>query len=189
MFLQSLVVLAAACLRLFLCNFLSQTRRSCDLHSRESDGAWKGNKCSREMDLKSGGASAEQLNEFSVDGFPRPCDEASTVVFEVLPGDLDQIQLGTVRRQIEQECLVFEKPAVQCVLINAVMDARVVEHEHGRAAITVADQGVEKFNDIRAFHRFGARGVDEAVVTEVKRAYDAAFAMAVGLDAVGQSPW
>jgi hypothetical protein len=115
-------------------------------------------------------------------------DEASPVIFEMLPDDLDQIQLGIVRPQIEKECLVFEKPAVQCVLINAVMDARVVEHDHSRTAIALADQRVEKFDDIRAFHRFGARGADEAVLTEVKRAHDAAFAMAVGLDTVGQSP-
>jgi len=139
--------------------------------------------------LKSGAVSAEQLNEFSVNSFLGPRDEASPVVFEVLPDDLDQIRLGTVRRQIEQECLVFEKPAVQCVLINAVMDARVVEHDHGRTAITVADQRVEKFDDIRAFYCSGARGVDEAVMTEVKRAHDAAFAMAVGLVTVGQAPW
>jgi hypothetical protein len=44
---------------------------------------------------------------------------------------------------------VFEQPAVQCVLINAVMDARVVEHDHSRTAIALADQRVEKFDDIR----------------------------------------
>ncbi|MBC8726753.1 hypothetical protein F6X37_36380, partial [Paraburkholderia sp. 31.1] len=42
-------------------------------------------KCSREIDLKSGAVSAEQLSKFSVDGFPGPGDEASPVVFEVLP--------------------------------------------------------------------------------------------------------
>jgi hypothetical protein len=110
------------------------------------------------------------------------------VIFEVLPDDFDQIQLGTVRRQLEQECLVVEKPSLQCVLINAVMDARVVEHDHSRTAIALADQRVEKFDDIRSFHRSGACGVDEAVLTEVKRAHDAAFAAAVGLDTVGATP-
>jgi hypothetical protein len=139
--------------------------------------------------LESELVSAEQLSEFSVNCFPGPHHEALPVVFEVLSGDLDQIQLETVWRQIEQECLVYKKAEVQCVLFNAVMDARVVERDHGRTAIAVVDQRVKKFDEFRAFRRSGALGVDEAALTEVKRADEAPFAMAVGPDTVGQAPW
>lgn len=109
---------------------------------------------------------------FSVDGFVGPRAEASPVTY-VRPGDLDQIQFGTVWRQKE--------------LINA-MDARVVELDHSRTVIAVADQRVEEFDELRAFHRSGTCGVDQAVLTEVKSAHDVAFGMAVGFNTVGQFP-
>jgi len=146
-------------------------------------------KCSRETDLKFGAVSAEQVSEFSVNGFFGPGDETSPVVLEVFPDDFDEIEFGAVRRKIEQECLVLKEPAVQRILIDAVMDARVVEHDHGGATITLADQRIEKFDNIGAFHGLGACRMDEAVLAEVQRPYDVAAAMMVGLDGMGQATW
>jgi hypothetical protein len=65
--------------------------------------------------------SVQQFGELSVDGFFCPGDEASPVIFEMFPDDLDQVELGTVRRQIEEERFVFNEPAIQRSLVDAVM--------------------------------------------------------------------
>ena len=59
-------------------------------------------KCSGEIDLKFGAVCAEQAADFVVDGFVRPSDEVTPMVFGLLPDDLDEIEFGTVWRQIEQ---------------------------------------------------------------------------------------
>src|ERR1700722_11889730 len=107
----------------------------------------------------------------------------------MLPEDLDQIELGTVRRQIEQECLVFHEPAVQRGLIDAVMDARVVEHDPGGAAFSLPDQRVEKADNVGTLDRAGARGIDEAVVGEVQRGTHVAPAMMVWLVGSEKATW
>lgn len=43
----------------------------------------------------------------------------------MFPDDLDQIELGTVWRQIEKERFVFNEPAIQRSLVDAVKDALV----------------------------------------------------------------
>jgi len=84
---------------------------------------------------------------------------------------------------------VVDEPAVQRVVVDAVMDARVVEHDYGGSAIALPDQRVEKLDHVGTFYRRGARGVDKTVLAKVKCANNAAFAMAVGLDTVGQATW
>ncbi|MDH6147265.1 hypothetical protein OKW46_001202 [Paraburkholderia sp. WSM4179] len=69
------------------------------------------------------------------------------------------------------------------------MDARIVEHDHSGPAIALPDHRVEKFDDIGALHRRGARGVDKTVLAEVQRGGYVAPAMAVGLDTMGQTSW
>src|ERR1700741_2693038 len=90
-------------------------------------------KCSRKVYLEFRTISVEQNFQLRIDGSFRPRRESPPVVLEVLPYDLDEIQFGTVRRQIKQECFVFDEPAVQCDLIDPVMNARIVEHDHGRS--------------------------------------------------------
>jgi hypothetical protein len=62
----------------------------------------QGGKCSGEIDLKFGAVCAEQVANFVIDGFLRPGDEVTPMVFGLLPDDLDEIEFGTVWRQIEQ---------------------------------------------------------------------------------------
>ena len=111
------------------------------------------------------------------------------MVFHVFPDDLDEIEFGAIWRQIEKECLVVDEPAVQRVLVDAVVHALIVEHDHGGSAIVVPDQGIEKLNDVGAFDGASAGGVDKAVLTEVQCSNHVAPAMAVGLNAMRQATW
>lgn len=106
--------------------------------------------------MKLSAVSVEQFRQFGINGFLRPGNETAPVILEVLPDDLDQIEFGAVWQQIEEKSLVVHEPAVQCVLIDAVMDARIVGHDHGRPGIALPDQRVEKANDVWAFDRAGA---------------------------------
>lgn len=56
---------------------------------------------------------------------------------------------------------MVDEPAVQRVVVNAVMDGHVVEHDCGGAAITLPDQRVEKLDNVGTVYRRGARGVDK----------------------------
>ena len=133
--------------------------------------------------------SVEQNFQLRIDGFFRPRRESPPVVLEVLPYDLDEIQFGAVRRQIKQECFVFDEPAVQCDLIDPVMNARVVEHDHGRSTIALTDQVIEKTLNVRPFDGMAACGMDETVLSEVQCAHHIASTMVVGLNGMGQSTW
>ena len=84
---------------------------------------------------------------------------------------------------------MINEPAVQRVLIGAVVHARIVEHDHGGSAIALPDQGVEKLNDVGAFDGASARGVDKAVLTKVQCSDHVAPAMAVGLNTMRQATW
>lgn len=64
--------------------------------------------CSRKIDLEFRAVSVERFGELSVDGFFCPGDEASPAIFEMFPDDLDQVEFGTVRRQIEEEGLCVQ---------------------------------------------------------------------------------
>lgn len=84
---------------------------------------------------------------------------------------------------------MVDEPAVQRVLIDAVMDTRVIKHDHGRSAIALSDKPVEKRDNVGTFDGPGARGIDKAVFGEIQCTKDVAPAMMVGLNGVGQSPW
>ena len=73
---------------------------------RQSFVAYLG-KCSGEIDLKSGAVAGEQVTDFIVDGFLRPGGEVAPMVFGLHPEDLDHVQFGTVRRQVEQLHAMF----------------------------------------------------------------------------------
>ena len=62
----------------------------------------KSSKWSDEIDLKLCAVCTEQVANFIIDGFLRPGDEVSPVVFGLLPDDLDEIEFGTIWRQVEQ---------------------------------------------------------------------------------------
>ena len=84
---------------------------------------------------------------------------------------------------------MLHKPTVQRGLIDAVMDTRIVEDDHGRSAIALTNEPIGKADDVGTFDRACARGIDEAVFNEVQRGNDVASAMMVGLDGMGQTPW
>ncbi|CAE6878106.1 hypothetical protein R69746_08881 [Paraburkholderia aspalathi] len=84
---------------------------------------------------------------------------------------------------------MFDEPAVQCDLSDPVMDARVVEHDHGRSTIALTDQVIEKTLNVRSFDRMTACCMDETVFSEVQCAHHIASAMVVGFNCMGQSTW
>src|SRR5277367_6558031 len=121
-------------------------------------------KCSRKIYLEFRAISVEQIVQLRIDGFFRPGRESPPVILEVLPHDLDEIELGAVRRQIKQECLVFDEPAVQGRLTDTVMDARVIKHDHGGPSFALTDQIIEKALNVRTFDRMAACCMDETVL-------------------------
>ncbi len=54
--------------------------------------------------------TAERYPEFLVKGFFGPGDKASPVRLELLQNDLDQVQFGDVRRQMNQERSIIDEP-------------------------------------------------------------------------------
>ncbi|MCP3728477.1 hypothetical protein M3I53_36135 [Paraburkholderia sp. CNPSo 3272] len=105
---------------------------------------------SRKIDLEFRAVSVQQVGKLSVDGFLYPDDEASPVIFEMFPDDLDQIELGTVWRQIEEERFVFNGLAIRRSVVDAVMDARVIEHDHGGFAVALLDQRFHTLDDMES---------------------------------------
>ena len=67
-----------------------------DGRTLEDFGTLRSNKCSGEIDLKFGAVSAEQAANLIVDGFLRPGDEVTPMVFGLLPDDFDEIEFGAV---------------------------------------------------------------------------------------------
>nr|WP_042292884.1 hypothetical protein [Paraburkholderia mimosarum] len=84
---------------------------------------------------------------------------------------------------------LFDEPALACGRIDAVMDARIVEHDHGRPSIALTNQFVEKALNVRPFDCTGACCVNETVLTKIQRAHHIASAMMIGLNGMGQSSW
>ncbi len=105
--------------------------------------------------MKLGTVAAEQGVKFVVEGFLGPGDKASPVVLELFPDDLDQIEFGTIRRQVNQECSVINEPAVENVLGNIVMNARIIQNDQRRSIITLGDDTVEKVNHAFAIDSAG----------------------------------
>jgi hypothetical protein len=60
------------------------------------------NKRSGEIDLKFGAVCAKQGANFVVDGFLCPGNEVTSMVFSLLPNDLDKVEFEAVGRQVEQ---------------------------------------------------------------------------------------
>ena len=79
-------------------DFLGAYFRNCVIGAARVESV----KCSGEIDLKFGAVCAEQAADLVVDGLLRPGDEVTPMVFGLLPDDLDEIEFGTVWRQIEQ---------------------------------------------------------------------------------------
>lgn len=113
--------------------------------------------------------SAEQCREFLIEGIFRPSDEASPVILELFPDDLDEIQFGTVGREIDEKCAMVDQPPVQDVIGDVVMSTRIVEDDQSRASrIALTDHLVEEGNDTLAVDRAGMCGGTEFVGTEVQ---------------------
>ncbi|KWH26488.1 hypothetical protein WL99_22210 [Burkholderia cepacia] len=102
------------------------------------------------------------------------------------PHDLDLVELGTVGGQIEQDSFVINQPAVPRCLVDAVMDARVIEHDHGRTAIGRRAQIVNETHDVGAFD---SAGMDQRVRAVVQGTKNTASAVRIRFDLVRQTPW
>jgi hypothetical protein len=68
------------------------------------------------------------LSDIGINDFLRLTDETPPVILCVLPDDFDQVQFGTVWRQIEERHAMFYKSAVDRCLLDVVMNRGVVEH-------------------------------------------------------------
>lgn len=84
---------------------------------------------------------------------------------------------------------MFGQPAVPRQLVDSVVDAGVVQHDHGRAAIAGSQYAVDETHNIWTFDGAGVRGVDQRIATEIQSANHAATAVVIRLDLVGQASW
>ena len=84
---------------------------------------------------------------------------------------------------------MFNEPAIQRSLVDAVMDARVIEHDHGGFAVALLDQRVDELDDMESLDSARVRGMDQRILAEVERADDRAPAVAVRFNGMGQAAW
>src|SRR6202140_3786608 len=109
-------------------------------------------KCSRKIDLKFRAKISEKLSDLGINGFLRPSDETPPVILCVLPDDFDQVQLGTVWRQIEEHHAMFDEPAVDRFLIDVVMNRGVVKpHPRHQSGLSFLRDLIKELNDGRTF--------------------------------------
>lgn len=73
--------------------------------------------------------------------------------------------------------------------VDAVMDARVIEHEHGGTVIARREQIVDEAHDVHAFDAAGMGGVDQRIRAVVQGAKNATSAVCVRFDLVRQASW
>ena len=126
-------------------------------------------KCSRKIDLKFGAIGIEELCDLGINGFLGPGDKTPPVILRLLPDDFDQVQLGTVGRQIEEDHAMFEEPAVDRCLIDVVMNRGVVEHHHRHeTGLSVLRDLIKEPNNSRTFDGGLAGFMLEQVRTEIK---------------------
>ncbi|KVS54943.1 hypothetical protein WK39_22295 [Burkholderia cepacia] len=76
------------------------------------------------------------------------------------PHDLSLVEFGTVGGQIEQDSFVIDQPPIPYRFIDAVMDARFIEHDHARTVIFYRHQIVDKAGNGWVFDAAGMSGVD-----------------------------
>nr|WP_232434768.1 hypothetical protein [Burkholderia ubonensis] len=79
------------------------------------------------------------------------------------PDDLDQVEFGAAGRQVKQVRLVVDQPPFACGRVDTVMNAGVVQHNHGRSAIAFDEQAVDESDHILAFDGAGMCRVDQFV--------------------------
>jgi len=84
---------------------------------------------------------------------------------------------------------MFEQPTLARRFADAVMDAGIVQHDHGGQSVCTGEHAVNEALDIRGFDSPAMRGVDQRVLAEVQRADHAATAMMIRLDLMGQASW
>jgi hypothetical protein len=87
--------------------------------------------------------------------------------------------------QIEEERLVVKESA----LLRSVIDARVIEHDHGGFAVALLDQCFDEPDDMACRDGARVRGMDQRILAEVERADDREPAVAVALSGMGQAAW
>ena len=110
-------------------------------------------------------------------------------LFDQLPQAFDKVEIGAVGGQVEQESVVIDQPALSRCFIEAVMDAGIVQHDHGWPAVAGSEQVIDEALDMRTFDRARMGGMNQRIGAEIQRADHAAPAVMVGLDLVRQTPW
>ncbi|KVG78589.1 hypothetical protein WJ36_23715 [Burkholderia ubonensis] len=73
--------------------------------------------------------------------------------------------------------------------VDAVMNAGVVQHDHGRAAVACSEQAIDEVHDAGAFDGARMSGMDQRIHTEIQCAEHAASTVMVRLDLVRQTSW
>lgn len=66
------------------------------------------------------------------------------VVLELFPNDLDEIEFGAIRRQVNQECTVVNQPATSDFVRNVVVNVGLIRNDQRQTLIALANDSVEK---------------------------------------------
>ena len=75
--------------------------------------------------------AVEQLADILTKGVFRPRHERAPVVLGLLPQYLDHVELWAVGREITKKGVVFGHPSPGGLVVQAVMDACVIQHDEG----------------------------------------------------------
>ena len=84
---------------------------------------------------------------------------------------------------------MFNEPAMQRSLFGVVMDACVIEHDHGGLAVALLKQSFDELDNTECLDNARVRGMDQRILADVERADDRALAVAVEFDGTGQAAW
>ena len=84
---------------------------------------------------------------------------------------------------------MFEQPTLARRVVDTLMDAGIVQHDHRGQTVAGGEHTVDEALDSLGFNGAGMRGVDQRVLAEVQRADHAAAAVRVRFDLVRQASW
>lgn len=97
----------------------------------------------------------EQSLDVIAKRFFRPCHEVTPVIFGLLPEDFDHVQFRTVpqglplvvRWQVAKEGVELLHPAQRDAVVEAVMDACVIEDDEGRRVLVLGNLRDQVFHE------------------------------------------
>lgn len=103
----------------------------------------------------------------------RPSDERAPVVLGLLPEYLDHIKFGAVGREITKKGVVLDHPTPGGLVIQTVMDARVIQNDKGGRRL--GDEGKQSINEGDedfSIDRASDLLVVKSLTSEIKGAHD-----------------